>query len=147
MPEFINLVQIADGDEIYKPQLVITHIFPNSHIKNFKIIFEYDIIKTINNLKTNTLDEFRKNILKTKNIRGNKFIEIETEIDSKIVISLKNILNEEKNFSNIFKYKLSSIYHHFNKSKKLKTKQSKKKIINHKKNNNNSKSKKNIRKK
>lgn len=122
-----NFLSYLDDSNKGDTKLIITHIFPNSFIKNFKIIYEYDIIKTINNIKTNTLDEFRKNIKKTKNIKGDKFIEIETEIDSKIVISIKNIIKEEKMFSNIFKYKLSTLYNFFNSKPKNKKKTIKKK--------------------
>ena len=108
---FTNFLRYLDYTNRNENKLIITNILPNSYIKNFKIIYEYDIIKSINNIKTSTLQEFRKNILKTKNINHDKFIEIETEVNSRIVISVQNIIEEEKNLSETFKYKLSNLYH------------------------------------
>ena len=123
-----NFLSYLDNSNKGEKKLIITHIFPNSYIKNLKIIYEYDIIKTVNNINTNTIKDFRNNIKKTKNINKDKFIEIETEVNSKIVISVKTILKEEINSSKTFKYTLSDTYNFFNKTKINKTKINKTKI-------------------
>ena len=62
-----------------------------------------------------------------KSIKNNKYIEIETEINTKAVLSLKHLLDEEQNSAAVFKYKLSNLYPYFMKntriSKKTKTTQ------------------------
>ena len=116
-----NFLSYLDNSNKGDKKLIITHIFPNSYIKNFKIIQEYDVIKSINNINTNTIEKFRENIKKFKNINGKKFIELETEIDSKIVLSIDDILKEEKPSSVTFKYKLSPLYNFFKQKHNKKT--------------------------
>ena len=117
-----NFLSYLDKNNKDRTKLVITHIFPNSYLKNLKILFEFDIIKNINKTPCNTLEEYRKNIKKINSIKNNKYIEIETEINTKAVLSLKQLLGEEQNSSQIFKYKLSKLYPYFMKTNKTKTK-------------------------
>lgn len=99
MPEFFNLVQIADGDEIYKPQLVITHIFPNSIISEEGVIESQSLITKVNGLPTNSLKEFRKNI--PKKLKKN-FISIETGHGKKTLLKLSKIRKEHKKLKSLY---------------------------------------------
>ena len=105
-----NFLSYLDKDNKGETRLLITHIFPNSYLKNLKILHEYEIIDTVNNVKCNTIKEYRDSIKKTKSINNEKFIEINTEVNSRVVLSLNKILEEEKGFSKSFKYKLSELY-------------------------------------
>lgn len=112
-----NLLTYLDVDKKKSKKLIITHIYANSYLQNQKILHEFDIIENVNGIKTNTLGEFRKNIKHTKNIKGDKYIEIQTDIDSLVVLSLNEIMKIEKDFSEIYKYKLSDLYSYFSKNK------------------------------
>ena len=121
---FNNLISYLDIDKKLSKKLIITHIFSNSYLQNQKILHEFDIIKSVNGINTNTLEEFRKNAKHTKNIKGDKFIQIETDINNLVVLSLNEIMKTEKEFSLIYKYKLSYLYNYFNRhksNKKIKT--------------------------
>ena len=122
-----NFLSYLDKNNKDNTKLVITHIFPNSYLKNLKILYDFDIIKNVNKSPCNTLEEYRKNIKNMKSIKNNKYIEIETEINTKAVLSLKHLLVEEHNSAAVFKYKLSNLYTYFMKnsriSKKTKTTQ------------------------
>lgn len=115
-----NFLSYLDKNNKDNTKLIITHVFPNSYLKNLKIIYDFDIIKRVNGTICNTLEDYRKNIKKIKTINKDRFIEIETEINSKAVLSLSNILAEEKQFSEIFKYKLSNLFYNFISSNKTK---------------------------
>ena len=111
-----NFLSYLDKDNKGDTRLLITHIFPNSYLKNLKILHEYEIIDTVNNVKCNTIKEYRDSIKKTKSINNEKYIEINTEVNSRVVLSLNKILEEENGFSKSFKYKLSELYYHFKKN-------------------------------
>jgi S1-C subfamily serine protease len=119
-----NILSYLDSSKKTEKKLIITHVFSNSYLQNQKTLFEFDIIDKVNGKKTSTIEEFRKNIKNIRKTKGDKFIEIETEIDTLAVLSLNEIMKIEKEFSEIYKYNLSDLYNYFNKNKtnkKLKT--------------------------
>ena len=62
--------------------------------------------------------DFRKNIKLTKKIGSQEYIEITTEIHNSIVLSVQELLKEEKTFAETYKYNLSDLYKYFMKNKK-----------------------------
>ena len=124
--KFTNLMKYISPENKRESRVFITHIFPNSYVKNFEIIDDYDIIDTINGKKIKNLGEFRKAVIQTKKIGKKQFITLTTEINNSIVLSVEELLQEEKTFSQTYKYSISPIYHHFNRTSKKKTKSQKK---------------------
>ena len=51
LPEFRNILYIIRNHEIYKNQLVITHIFPSSKISEYNSISEFTLIKKVSEAK------------------------------------------------------------------------------------------------
>lgn len=99
MPEFINLIQIADSDQIYDPQLVITHLFPNSIISEEGIIEPQTLITKVNGISTHSLQDFRKNI--KKKLKKN-YISIEIGEGQKTLLKLSKIRKEHKKLKNLY---------------------------------------------
>lgn len=124
--KFTNLMKYISPENKRESRVFITHIFPNSYVKNFEIIDDYDVIDTINGKKIKNLAEFRKAVVQTKKIGKKQFITLTTEINNSIVLSVEELLQEEKTFSQTYKYNISPIYHHFNRTSKKKTKSQKK---------------------
>ncbi len=122
-----NILKFSNNKNKVQKKLIITHIFQNSYIYNLDIINEFDIIKSVNNKETNTLDEYRKNIKNTIKLDGKKFIKISTDINKSIIVNLDKLLDSEKDFSKSYKYNISNLYTFFNKLVKKKTKKKLKK--------------------
>jgi len=124
--KFTNLMKYISPENKRESRVFITHIFPNSYVKNFEIIDDYDVIDTINGKKIKNLAEFRKAVVQTKKIGKKQFITLTTEINNSIVLAVEELLQEEKTFSQTYKYNISPIYHHFNRTSKNKNKSQKK---------------------
>lgn len=122
---YTNLLQYLSPENKRESKVIITHIFPNSYVKNFSIIDDFDIIDTINKKKVRKLDDFRKYIRQTKKIGNKEFITFTTEINNSIVLSVKELLKEEKVFSETYKYNISPLFTYFNKGTKISKKNKK----------------------
>ncbi len=120
--KYTNILKYISPENKKEKKLIITHIFPNSHLQNFEILSEYDIIDEINNKKCNSLEQFRKNIKKVKKIGSQKFLKIKTEINNTIVLNINELLKEEKNFADTYKYNISPLYKYLIKESKTKKK-------------------------
>ena len=114
-----NILQYINPENKRETRLIITHIFPNSYLKNFDILSDYDIIEKVNNKKCTNLLDFRKYIKLTKNNSKHKYIELTTEINNTVALDIQELLKEEKLFAETYKYNLSNLYKHFNKTPKL----------------------------
>lgn len=92
-----------------KPKLVISSILLGSYVYNLKVLKSLEVIKEVNDIKTTTIDEFRKNIVKCIKINGVNYIKILTEEHDLVVIPIKTIVEEEKRLQDVYKYKESSL--------------------------------------
>ena len=122
---YTNLLQYLSPDNKRESKVIITHIFPNSYVKNFDIIDDFDIIDTVNKKKVRTLNDFRKYIKHTKQIGNKQFLTLTTEINNSIVLSINELLKEEKVFSNTYKYNISPLFKFFSKGIKSNLKNNK----------------------
>ena len=109
MPQFMQLVHIVNNGKIFKPQLVISHIFPNSKIAEYNTIAPYSLISKINNIKVNSLKDFRKAIKKPIIKNNNYFIIIETDDKNKVILNTRELIEQEKKLSRDYNYDNSSI--------------------------------------
>lgn len=94
LPEFRHLLYIIRNQEIYKNQLVITHIFPSSKISEYNSVSEFTLVKKVNNIPVNSLESFRKAIKKPINSAKNKFFTLETSGYDRVILSLDEIKRE-----------------------------------------------------
>merc|ERR1712137_776500 len=91
--KYANLLKYLSPENKRHSRVIITHIFPNSYVKNFDIIDEFDIIDTVNNRKVSKLAELRKYLKLTKKISQKEYITMTTEINNSIVLSVQELLN------------------------------------------------------
>ena len=122
-----NLLKFIDNENKTNNKLIITHIFPNSYVYNINILNDYDIIDKINNKNVSTLEDLRNSI---KN--NNTHIKIDTQLNKRIILRIKDLILNEPSFSNIYKYKLSNLYYFFKNKKKTKTTKNKTKTTKNK---------------
>ena len=109
MPKFMQLVHIINNGKIFKPQLVITHIFPNSKIAEYNTIAPYTLISKINNIPVNSLAEFRKAVQSPIKNKNNYYIIIETDDKNKVILNTKELIKQEEKLSKDYNYENSSI--------------------------------------
>lgn len=103
----LNLSKYLKKENRYINKIVITNIFPNSIIENMETFHVGDIITEINNIKVNTINDVRETITQTKH---KQFLTLKTELGTKNVISVNEIVNEEKELSKIYKYEISKLF-------------------------------------
>ena len=97
-----------------KPAIVITFLFPGSYLKSLRVIKQGDIIKEINNIKVNTIEDCMK-ALKIPVENKDKFrLSFKTEDRLLVMLKLKKVLDEEKFLSEQHGYKINKeLYNHF----------------------------------
>ena len=78
---------------------------------------DFEIITRINNTPVSTVSEYRRAVLKNR-----KTFSIETELDKKLVVSMKPLIAEEPIFSQTFKYPKAKFMQTWFDIKKLKKK-------------------------
>ena len=83
--------------------------FPNSILSNLEVMSEYDIITEVNGKEVKTLEDYRKQMKKSISIKGSKYIEIISEVNKRVVLKISE-LEEEKIFSETYKYNLGILY-------------------------------------
>ena len=110
-----NILKYFNEENRIHKKVIITHIFPNSLLDNLNILKEFDIIDYVNNVRIKDINTFKKAIVKNGN-----YIEIITETNNKVVLNVKDLLNQELLFSNSHKYNLSEEYNYFSNLKNKK---------------------------
>ena len=113
LPQFRNLTNLIHTGDIFKPQLLITHIFSNSDIALTSSLSAGSLIKTVNGVNVNNLESFRKAILKPIKKNGKQFIIIENQNNDNAIINTKSLIKEEEKLNNTYNYEQSSIIDHF----------------------------------
>ena len=113
LPQFRNLTNLIHTGDIFKPQLLITHIFSNSDIALTSSLSAGSLIKTVNGVNVNNLESFRKAILTPIKKNGKQFIIIENQNNDNAIINTKSLIKEEEKLNNTYNYEQSSIIDHF----------------------------------
>ena len=113
IPQFQNLTLLIRNGGIFKPQLLITHIFPNSEIAKTSSIYSGTLVKSVNNVTVNSLTTLRKALKKPIIKNGHQFIIIENQFDDKVILNIKDMLDEENKLTDNYKYNSSSIIDYF----------------------------------
>lgn len=99
-----------DEKNMLKEKLFVSFIAPNSKINILNNITEYDTIKKINDIEVNNLNELYSAIHKFIIINNEKFIKIEESEGRSVIISLKDLLNDDILFSELYKYPFSNFH-------------------------------------
>ena len=88
-----------------KNKVIISGILPGSYFSINNLIQGGMLIKNINDIEVNTIDELRKVFKKPIISNGNKYIKIETEVGVITAMNLKNLKKNTENFKNVYKFK------------------------------------------
>ena len=99
----------------YEKILIITQIFAGSELSKLDSISSGDVIKSINNYKVNTLDDFRKAVFKLKLKNNKNFLKIQTILNTIVIMNVEKILKEENFLSENFKYDIDELTVNINK--------------------------------
>ena len=105
-----NILKYSEIKNQISKKIIVTEILPNSLIDNLNVIGKYDIITEVNDKKVTTIENLRKNILKILINKNNKFVKFKTEDNTISVFKLNDIISNENNTSNTFKYPRDKIF-------------------------------------
>ena len=108
-----HLAMYAHLKNRFEEVIIITQIFPGSHLTKIESLHIGDIISCVNNIPVKSLDDFRKAIKKVHTVDGEHYIKYKTKLNTVIVCNLKTLLNEEEFLANNFQYKKDSLFKEF----------------------------------
>ncbi len=122
MPLSLNHVQLLAGDATglaefietgrqLEPQLVVTHIFPNSQTHRVRAINIGSLVKQVNGVSVKTLDELRAALKSGLDKKYATFTfkdtVLRTDKDFLLVLDYKKVLSNEAKFASDYRYPLS----------------------------------------
>ena len=90
--------------------IIISCIYPNTNLSNIDVLEEGDIIIKVNNIEVHTIEELRKAAVKYTIIKKKKYILLETELNEKVIIDVKEFVKIGNNTRNTFKYPETELY-------------------------------------
>jgi len=96
-----------DKEKLFKKQLIVSFVFPNSTVNILNNIHEYDIITKVNNIKVYDLDGLRRALKKPVIINKKEFIKIECKNGKFMLNTIEKCVEEDINYSVIYKYPLN----------------------------------------
>lgn len=106
LEKFSHLGTLLLNDEIYNPQLVITHIFPNSIISKTSNLTNFSLVKKINNMKVSSLVQLREAIKHPVCNKKGLFIIIENNLFERVILDCQEIIDEVEKLNKQYKIKL-----------------------------------------
>ena len=92
------------------PKLIIANILIGSSVSTDEILKQGEIISKVNNIKVNTLKDFRNSFKKILKNKKGKFIKIETENNKTNIILTDTIKREENSLIKTYEYKKSKLF-------------------------------------
>jgi hypothetical protein len=90
--------------EQMEPKLFISFIFPNTRANIINNLKMNDFIKEVNNIEVNSIDKLRKALKKPIIINKEEYVKIVNTSNRSIIMSYKEIKEEDKKFSTLYKY-------------------------------------------
>ncbi len=107
----IKLLYIADNiKEKLISRLFVSFIFPNSTVNILNNIKQFNFIEKVNNIKVNDLNGLYKALKKPLLINKKEFIKIENDNGKFILNPIKKCVEEDINYSIIYKYSLNEFH-------------------------------------
>lgn len=93
-----------------KDMLIVSHIYPNSSISKLNSIKPTDHIIKINNKKVDNVNSIRKALIKPLSKNGDKYVKFENSEGKVAFLNMKNIIQEDLQFSQVYHFPLSEIH-------------------------------------
>lgn len=108
----INLLYVmAKPEELLKPRIIITFIFPNGKVNILNNIRSDSFLEKINDIEIKQISEIKHALSKPILINGKKYIKLENDNGKYVILSIEEIIKEDLLFSNIYKYPLNNNFH------------------------------------
>jgi len=101
---------INDIENINKPKLFVSFIFPNSLVNIINNIKKNDFINKVNNIEVNTINDIKKAIMIPIKINNKLFIKIEESHGSSILLSIDDVIKQDIILSETYKYELNEFH-------------------------------------
>jgi serine protease Do len=112
-----NLIKYLKPDKLHKKKVLLTQIYPGSSLSKSNIIDTGDIIDEVNNIKINTIEDFRKAVSKPIHKNGDKYFKIKNEDNKIVILLLDKIIKENIFLSENYNYPITDFNKQFMKSK------------------------------
>ena len=107
----VQLLCISDNlKEHLKPRLMVSFIFPNSSVNILNNIKQYNFIEKVNNIKVNDLNGLYRALKKPLLINKKEFIKIESDKGKFILNPIQKCVEEDLNYSTVYKYPLNEFH-------------------------------------
>ena len=107
----LELMEIySKKDDIIKPKLFISFIFPNTKVNILNNIKANNFVNKINDINTHTLNEMINALKKPLIINNKEYIKIEVENEQSVILSVDEIIEQDKIFSEIYNYPLNKFH-------------------------------------
>ena len=102
----LQLVKYKSTRNRFTPKLLVSNILPGSPAAFSEVIYPGEIIRTVNNIPVNTIEEFHHSLTKTMRDEqsGDHLLKIVTENDTHLIMSVKDIMEKEEELSGIYRY-------------------------------------------
>lgn len=107
---FNHLIHLVLNDKIYRPYLIISHIFENSKISQYNTLPVGSLLDKVNNKRVRNLKQYREALKNPIEKNGEKFIIIQALNGDKVILMLDEILKSEKSMSELYGYNLSNTF-------------------------------------
>ena len=104
------LYLMTKPEELLKPKLIASFIFPNSKVDILNNIGNSDFITKVNDITVNSLETLKHALKKTIIVNGISYIKIESERENSIILSIEDIVAQDILFSEIYKYPLNEFH-------------------------------------
>jgi len=109
----LNLLHIASNmEEKIKKHLLISFIYPNSMVNILNNIDSSSIVKKVNEINVNSVTALRKALQKPLIINKKKYLKVETDTGKSVILLLKDVIEEDREFSKIYNFPLNKFHNH-----------------------------------
>ena len=94
---------VLKKEESTKPRLLLSFIFPNSKVSILQNLKNDDIITKINDKSVCCINDLKKAIKKPIIINNKEYIKVETEDYKSVILSMEDVIEQNRGFSNIYR--------------------------------------------
>ena len=101
---------LSDTEELLKPHLIVSFVFPNSKIDILNNITKDNLITKVNNIDVCCLNDFKKALNKLIIINNKEYIKIESDKGRSIIMLVEDLIGQDILFSNQYGYSLSDFH-------------------------------------
>jgi S1-C subfamily serine protease len=108
--ENLDLLCVAKKNDLKKPKIFVSFIFPNTIANILNNIKKDDFIVKVNDISVNSLNKLKNIIKKPLIINKKEYIKIENSNGKSLLMPLKEMIEQDLIFSEIYKYPLNDIH-------------------------------------